>query len=268
MTTTKFRLDDLRGGWAVVTGASSGIGRDYAMALGRCGLNVLLVARRAPELQALAAEIEAASGMRALALPLDLTSPGAADEVLRALGDKPLRLLVSNAGSGLWGAHDPAHQQRHAGVIALNASALVALTTALLPRLTASRPAAIVHVSSQAAYQPVPYMAVYAASKAFVHSFSLALHEEQREHGVLVQTLVPAPTETEFDAKAGAYSSAVTARGSAAAVVRASLVALDRGDALATNASGLWKQRLFAGLAPPAMVVREVGKMFRPPPAA
>ncbi|MBI3367017.1 MAG: SDR family NAD(P)-dependent oxidoreductase [Burkholderiales bacterium] len=264
--TTSIRLDDVRGGWAIVTGASSGIGRAYALALARRGLNLLLVARRTSELQALAAEIEAASGMRALALPLDLASPGAVDQVLRALGDRPLRLLVSNAGSGLWGAHDTAHHERYAEVIALNVSALVALTTALLPALRTSSPSAIVHVSSQAAYQPVPYMAVYAASKAFVHSFSLALHEELREQGVLVQTLVPAPTETEFDAKAGAYSSAVVARGTTAAVVQASLAGLDRGDALATNATGLWKQRLFAGLAPPAMVVREVGKMFRPPP--
>ena len=164
-----------------------------------------------------------------------------------------------------WGAHESPHHDRYAYLVALNVSALVSLTTTLLPALRRSTPSAVVHVSSQAAYQPVPYMAVYGASKAFVHSFSLALHEELREQGVLVQTLVPAPTATEFDAKAGAYSSAVVQRGPAAAVVQASIEGLNRGAALATNASGLWKQRLFAALAPPKMVVREVGKMFKPP---
>lgn len=263
-----FQLDDIKGGWAVVTGASSGIGRAYALALGRRGLNVLLVARREAELQALASEIGQASGMQALPLALDLTAPDAAGRVLAALQAIPgarLRLLVSNAGIGRWGAHDPGQAASHAAIVALNIGALVSLTTTLLPLLRASAPAAVVHVSSQAAYQPVPYMAVYAASKAFVHSFSLALHEELRPHGVLVQTLVPGPTATEFDAKAGAYASAVVQRGGTAAAVQASLAALDRGDAVATNAQGIWKQRLFAGLAPPKMVVREVAKMFKPP---
>lgn len=121
----------------------------------------------------------------------------------------------------------------------------------------------VVHVSSQAAYQPVPYMAVHAArSKALFTHFSLALHEEQRAHGVVVQTLVPAPTATEFDSKAGAYDSGVQKRGKADDVARASLAALDRGAPLATNAKGLWQQRLFASLAPPSMVLREVAKMF------
>ena len=108
-------------------------------------------------------------------------------------------------------------------------------------------------------------MAVYAASKAFVHSFSQALHEELSDKGVLVQTLVPGPTATEFDRLAGAYTSALTARGSTADVVTASLAGLDGGAIVAGNAKGLWKQRLFAGLFPPRAVVREVAKLFRPP---
>ncbi len=263
-----FHLDDCKGDWAIVTGASSGIGRVYASELGRRGLNLVLVARRKPELQSLASELAMQSGIRALALALDLTSPDADARVLDAVASIPsarLRLLVSNAGSGQWGAHDPARHKDYAATIALNVAATVALSTRLLPALRAAAPAALVHVSSQAAYQPVPYMAAYAASKAFVHNFSLALHEELREQGVLVQTLVPGPTATEFDSKAGAYASAVVTRGSCESVVLASLEALERGDPLATNAVGLWKQRLFAGLAPPRMVLREVAKMFKPP---
>lgn len=267
-----FHLNDIKGGWAVVTGASAGIGRAYALALARHGMNLVLVARRQAELEAVAAEARTISGMAAQALALDLAAPGAAAQVLQVVQQAEasvrgsrLRLLVSNAGSGRWGAHDAAQLERYAEVLSLNVNALVALTTTLLPTLQANPPSAVVHVSSQAAYQPVPYMAVYGASKAFVHHFSLALHEELRGQGVLVQTLVPGPTATEFDAKAGAYESKVVQRGSPDAVVQASLAALNRGDAVATNASGIWKQRLFAGLAPPAMVVREVGKMFAPP---
>jgi len=91
------------------------------------------------------------------------------------------------------------------------------------------------------------------------------LHGEWKKHGILVQTLVPGPTDTEFDAKAGAYESALTERGPAADVVRTSLAALERGVPVVNAAKGTYKQRVFAGLAPPAMVIREVGKMFRPP---
>jgi short-subunit dehydrogenase len=108
-------------------------------------------------------------------------------------------------------------------------------------------------------------MAVYAASKAFVHSFSQALYGEWKAHGILVQTLVPGPTATEFDAKAGAYESALAGRDAAADVVRASLAALDKGTAVVNVAKGTYKQRFFAGLIPPRLVIREVGKMFKPP---
>lgn len=262
-----FDAKSCQGGWAVVTGASSGIGRAFAQHLAPLRFNLLLVARREVELRALADALERAHDVRAVALALDLAAPEATNAVLTALDRQPgatLRLLVSNAGVGQWGSHDAVLAERYAQIVALNCAATVALTTALLPRLQAAAPAAVVHVSSQAAYQPVPYMAVYAASKAFVHHFSLALHEEQRQHGVLVQTLVPAPTATEFDSKAGAYESGVQKRGQADDVVRASLAALDCGAPVATNAKGLWQQRLFASLAPPSIVLREVAKMFKP----
>lgn len=149
--------------------------------------------------------------------------------------------------------HDGVLAKRHAQIVALNCAAAVSVNIALLPRL-------------QAAYQPVPYMPVYAASKAFVHHFSLALHEQQqRQHRVPVQTLVPAPTLTEFDSNARAYDSRVQKRGQADDLVRASLAALDCNAPVATNAEGLWQQRLFAGLAPPSIVLREVARIFKPP---
>jgi short-subunit dehydrogenase len=109
---------------------------------------------------------------------------------------------------------------------------------------------------------------VYAATKSFVLSFSQALHNEWEEHGVLVQALVPGPTRSEFDEVAGAYASALGERGDPALAVRDSLAALGRGTPVALNAKGTYRQRLFAGLFPPRVVIRTVAKMFRPPPSA
>jgi short-subunit dehydrogenase len=265
-----FRLQDCDGAWAVVTGASAGIGRAFAHQLAAGGMHLLLVARREPLLQALAEELVQAHRVRVVPVALDLSLSGAGQALLSRideLGDVRLRLLINNAGCGLWGPFAGGDAARHAEIVRLNCASLVDVTAALLPKLTRSAPSALVNVSSQAAYQPVPYMAVYGASKAFVQSFSQALFEELATAGVLVQTLVPAPTETEFDRHAGAYSSTVVGRGATEEVVRASLSGLQHGTAVASNAKGLWKQRLFAGLFRPEFVVRQVAKMFRPPAA-
>jgi hypothetical protein len=263
-----FRLQDCSGGWAVVTGASAGIGQAFARQLAARGLNLVLVARREALLQALADELAKAHRVRVVPVALDLSSPGAGETLARhvdRLGEARLRLVVNNAGCGRWGPFTTEEAGRYAETVRLNCAAMVEVTAALLPGLKRSAPSALVNVSSQAAYQPVPYMAVYGASKAFVQSFSQALFEELAPAGVLVQTLVPAPTATEFDQRAGAYTSAVVGRGSPEAVVSASLAGLERSAAVASNAKGLWKQRLFAGLFRPEFVVRQVGKMFRPP---
>ena len=264
-----FRLADCAGHWAVVTGASSGIGRAYARQLAARGLHLLLVARSEPALRELAAELAASHGVRAEVAVLDLATPEAAPALARrvdALAPAGLRLLVNNAGCGQWGPLAAAPAGRLEEIVRLNCAAVVALTEALLPALRRGAPAALVNVSSQAALQPVPYMAVYAASKAFVHSFSLALHEELAAVGVHVQTLVPGPTATDFDRRAGAYASQLSQRGRPEDVAAASLAALDRRRALAASVGGLWKQRLAAALLPPELLLREVARLFRPPP--
>ena len=267
---TAFRLQDCGGAWAVVTGATAGIGRAYARELAARGMNLVLVARREPLLRALADELAQAHRVRVVPVALDLAFPGAGEVLSRRideLGDVRLCLVVNNAACGRWGPYASDQAGRYAEIVRLNCGALIDVTAALLPQLTRSVPSALVNVSSQAAYQPVPYMAAYGASKAFVQSFSLALFEELRTVGVLVQTLVPAPTVTEFDQRAGAYSSTLVERGRPEEVVAASLAGLERGAAVAGNAKGLWKQRLFAGLFHPEFVVRQVATMFRPPAA-
>jgi short-subunit dehydrogenase len=260
-------LHDFVGAWALVTGASSGIGREFACRLAAEGLNLVLVARREPQLATLADELARRHGCRTLVVPADLGDPLAAQAIRRQIKAKgvTIRLLVNNAAAGRWGPFEDTPAETYEAMIRLNVAAPVSLCYRFLADLASYPSSAVINVSSPAAFQPVPYMAVYAASKAFVQSFSQALHGEWQGRGILVQTLVPGPTESEFDEKAGAYDSALTAdRADPAVAVQAALAHLDRDRPVVVSAKGTVKQRLFAALAPPRMVIREVGKMFRP----
>lgn len=266
------KLSELKGEWALVTGASSGIGLEFATQLARAGVNLVLAARREDRLQALAQSLQQECGIRTRVVAVDLSACTAAAQMrrqLRAMHEGEsirIRLLCNNAGAGRWGRfEEAASADYYEGLTVLNTTALVSMCRLFFDDLRSFPSSAVINVSSPAAYQPVPFMAAYAASKAFVHSFSQALHGEWKDYGILVQTLVPGPTDTEFDAKAGAYESALTERGTAAEVVRASLAGLERGLPVISPAKGTYKQRVFAGLFPPHMVIREVGKMFKPP---
>lgn len=261
------KLSDAKGDWALVTGASSGIGAEFARQLAAAGMRLVLVARREERLQALAEALRRDHGADTRVVVADLADPLAPAAVRRRLAAEQIRirLLCNNAGAGRWGRFEEGESVQYGGMTALNTAAPVAMCREFFDDLASFGQSAVINLSSAAAYQPVPYMAVYAANKAFLHSFSQALHGEWKAHGVLVQTLVPGPTATEFDDKAGAYASALVGRGSVDEVVRASLAALARGTAVVNVAKGTYKQRLFAGLFPASMVIREVGKMFKPP---
>lgn len=260
-------ISDAKGDWALVTGASSGIGREFARQLAQAGLHVVLVARRGELLESLAQTLRREHGVQVRVAATDLTRPGAVAALKAELVDEGIRVrvLCNNAGAGRWGRFENAAAELYSRMIALNNDAMVAMCRYFLADLEKFPSSAVINVSSPAAYQPVPYMAVYAASKAFVQQFSLALHGEWRERGILVQTLVPGPTASEFDTLAGAYASALQGRGAPADVVAASLAGLAGGAPVVAVARGLFKQRFFAGVFPPAMVIREVGKMFKPP---
>ena len=250
----------------MVTGASAGIGREFSEQLAALGMNLVLVARTGPALEALGRELATRSGIRTLAVPLDLADASAVGRLRERTAEAGvrIRLLVNNAAIGHWGAAEARDARFTDGMVQLNVAAPVQLCLAFLPDLAAQAPSAIINVSSPAALQPVPYMATYAASKAFLSSFSQALHGEWGARGIVVQTLVPGPTETEFDRHAGAPQN-VGARVPPRGVVADSLASLERGDPVVWSARGTFKQRLFAGLAPPRMVIREVAKMFKPP---
>lgn len=271
MTQTRINLDasDWRGQWALVTGASAGIGREFASQLAGKGIHLVVVARRTALLQSLAAELAGRHGVRVVCVTADLTDPATPRRLRSRLEQEGIRirLLVNNAAFGRWGKFEANDATTYGDMLQVNTFAPVALCRELLWQLSSFPDSAIINLSSPAAYQPVPYMAVYAASKAFIEQFSQALHGEWAPRRILVQTLVPGPTASEFDAVAGAYASALEERSPPQAVVSASLRGLAKGSPVVGSAKGTFKQRLFA-LLPSRIVIRTVARMFSPPPAA
>lgn len=185
---------------ALVTGASSGIGRALALRLAREGFDLMLVARRQAELTALAGEL-APSGARAEALAVDLSAPGAIAAVAAALGTRDLDLLINNAGFGVFGMFADNATERELAMIDLNVRVLTELSKRLLPAVIRAR-GGIINVASTAAFQPGPWMAVYYATKAYVLSLSEALAEELADRGVRVMALCPGPTQSGFQGAA------------------------------------------------------------------
>jgi short-subunit dehydrogenase len=189
----------------LITGASSGLGELFARRLAAARRHVALVARRGDRLEALGRELAAAHGVHAVPLVHDLQQPGAPAAIVRDLERRgyAVDLLVNNAGFGARGEFARLDLERQLGMIDLNVRALVDLTHRVLPGMIARCRGGILNVASTAAFQPGPYMAVYYATKAFVLSWSEALHEELKPHGVHVSALCPGPTQTEFGDVAG-----------------------------------------------------------------
>jgi short-subunit dehydrogenase len=241
---------------ALVTGASAGLGEEFARQLARRGHRLVLAARRKERLDTLAAELG-----NARAVEIDLSRPGAADELVTnvAAAGETIDLLVNNAGFGLHGRFANADPKRLRQMIDLNCGALTELCRAVLPGMIERRSGAILNVASTAAFQPGPGMAVYFATKAYVLSLSEALHEEARNSGVKVIALCPGPTHTEFGDVAGFRGSVKLDRFfmEAEPVVRLGLGALDRNKAVAI-AGGLNKLIPFSIRFAPRSLVRTV----------
>jgi short-subunit dehydrogenase len=184
----------------LITGASAGLGVDFARQLSKQGSRLVLVARRKDRLDALAAELG-----NARAVELDLAEAGAANRLLAdvAAHDEHVDCLVNNAGFGLRGRIAEQDGKRLRQMIDLNCGVLTELTHGVLPGMIERGTGGILNVASTAAFQPGPGMAVYFATKAYVLSFTEALHEEVRGTGVHVTALCPGPTSTEFGAVAG-----------------------------------------------------------------
>lgn len=215
----------------VITGASAGLGVDFARQLSTRGERLVLVARRKERLDALAAELG-----QARVVAMDLGEAGASARLmadLAAHGDE-VACLINNAGFGLAGRFAALDGARQRQMIDLNCGALTELAHAVLPAMIAAGRGKILNVASTAAFQPGPGMAVYFATKAFVLSFSEALHEEVQIHGITVTALCPGPTATEFGEVAGwgGHGMIDKLSASSADVVRAGIAGMDRRQAI------------------------------------
>jgi short-subunit dehydrogenase len=250
---------------ALITGASMGIGEAFVDALAARGYDLVLVARSGAALEQIGARVSAAHGVRAISIAADLEDPAAVEHVAtQTLGQfGRVDVLINNAGYGAHGRFETIDPARHSGQIALNIAALVDLTNRLAPGMLARGSGGIINVASIAGFQPVPYMAVYGATKAFVLSFSEALSEEFRGRGVRVLALCPGATRTNFFKRAGEGAQATPFRTSEA-VVRTALRAYDRGASCVVDGRLNWLSSVSSRFVPRSAVLRIAARLMKP----
>lgn len=237
-------------GWTVVTGASSGIGLELARLFAADGDPLVLVARRRAKLDTLATELRAAHGVDVLVIDCDLAgldTPGRIIAEIAATG-RPIATLVNNAGFGLRGRAGALPLDRQIEMVDVNVRALAELCLRALPSMIERRSGGILNVGSVASFMPGPGMAVYFATKAFVLSFSEALAEENKRHGIVVTALCPGPVWTEFQEVSGGGGAGrpFMPPMSAVEVARIGHAAYRRGDTVIVPG---WKMK-FAALVP------------------
>lgn len=201
----------------LITGASTGIGAEFARQFAARGDDLVVVARSADRLEELAAQLRETHGVQVTVVPMDLSMPTAAADLWQRTNSLGLEIdvLVNNAGFGTHCDVADADPQRLEDAVELNCRTLVGATARYLPQMRARGRGTIINIASTAAFQPLPKMAVYGASKAFVLSFTEALWAEEREHGIRVLAVCPGLTDTPFFELAG-EAAASAASGSAA----------------------------------------------------
>ena len=214
----------------LITGASSGFGSTFARRFAKQGADLVLVARRQDRLETLARDLAAAFGTTTTVIAADLSRPGAAQALVDELGERGITVdaLINSAGFGTAGPFAEEDLGRITDEIQVNVTALTQLSLLLLPQLLASPAGLLLNVSSTAAYQPLPNIAVYAATKAFVTALTEAIWQESRGSALQVLALAPGPTQTEFFAAAGSERFKVGQMLTVDQVVDAAFVALGR----------------------------------------
>lgn len=255
---------------ALITGASSGIGEAFARELASRNNNLVLVARSQDKLEKLATELNSAYQIKTTVIPQDLTVNAAGEVVFEAIQAHGLTIdtLINNAGFGDYGAFGDRPLTKMMEMVQLNITAMVELTGLFLPPMQERKNGTIINVSSIAGFQPIPYMSVYAASKAFVLNFSEALWAENRDLGVKILAVCPGPTESEFYDRAEFPKTATTLKSMALAssekVVQESLKALGKGQSTVVT-GGLGNQVIvnLPRLIPRDLLVNVVGKQFK-----
>jgi short-subunit dehydrogenase len=260
--------DEAGGGWAVVTGASSGLGALFAETLAQRGLPLVLAGRDEARLTGVRERVQRlAPGMDVELVVGDLGSRAGVEALVAVLQERVIDVLVNNAGFGTYGRLAEVDADRDRDLIAVHVDALVRLTHAVLPGMLARGHGQILNVASTIAFQPAPYQATYGASKAFVLSFSQALWAETKGSGVTVTALCPGPTRTGFvDAlDADVSGTAIYQKlASPEPVVAAGLRALDRGRPVVVPGMRNWVMANAARLSPGWIGALISGRMLRP----
>ncbi|HYB97836.1 MAG TPA: SDR family oxidoreductase [Candidatus Limnocylindrales bacterium] len=255
---------------ALVTGASSGIGRSFAAALAAQGCDLVLTARNQSRLEELAGELRSRHGRSVDVLVADLEAPqdlARVEEYVR--NDTRIDLLVNNAGYGVTGNFADLPLERSQGQIDLNVVALTRLSHAALSHMKPSRRGGVINIASGAAFLPTPALAVYSATKAYVVNFSLALAEETRGHGVQVLVVCPGFTRTEFQTRAQYDTSALPAFvwQTADDVVLESLAAYRKGQTMLVPGVQNRVTMALTNLVPKTLLVSLAGRFSKQPAA-
>jgi len=223
------------GQWAVITGATAGIGLEFARALAARGVSCVLAARRGDRLAAVAEELKTAHGIETRVVEVDLASENGPDQLADAVADLEIGMLISNAGVGYAGRFDKQDLARLKQMVALNCTANVTLVSRLLPDMLARRRGAVMIIGSVAGRQPVPFHGLYSATKGFELLFGEALWAEVRDRGVDVLVVQPGPVATEFEAVAGEARTNPAADESPQSVVETALDALGKQPSVVTG---------------------------------
>ena len=253
---------------ALITGASAGLGVEFAKLLAKDGHDLILVARRKDRLEALGAEIERSHGRKTWSIAADLTDPAAPAALVAEVARLGLEvsLLLNNAGFGTVGSFHTLDAAKEAGQIQCNVGALVALTRAFLPGMIGRRQGRVLNIASTAAFQPGPYMATYYATKAFVLSFTEALAFELQGTGVTATASCPGPTATEFFVATGTPNLGLTKAGvmPGHVVAEAAYRAMQAGSPRVIHGVKNWLGALFVGLLPRQILMPLVAKLNLP----
>lgn len=258
--------NEWKGKWALVTGASAGIGVALATELAAGGTNLVLTARRVDRLESVARELRETHGVKTEVFAADLAQPQAPAEIYAFTKGKGIEvdLLINNAGFGQYGELTQVETQRLVDMVQVNCVAVVHLTRLYLADMVARKRGDVLILASTASFQAVPYISTYAATKAFDLLFAEGLAEEMKPHGIRVCALCPGSTESEFHAVAQQEKFATKRQETAEKVARTGLEALAAGKSYVIsgfrNYLGAQSQRIV----PRGVVTRIAGNLFRP----
>lgn len=252
---------------ALITGASSGIGTAFAQELASRNYNLVLVARSQAKLETLAKQLQESHAINTEIIVQDLTANNAAQTVFDTVNHQGIHidLLINNAGFGDYGVFADSSLEKQLEMIQLNITALVALTHLFLSPMREQGNGGIINISSIAGFQPIPYMSVYGATKAFVLNFSEALWAENQEAGITVTCVSPGPTETAFFERAGFSSNSSGSSATPEEVAKEGLKAFEEKQTnVVTGGLGNHVITNIPRFLPREALVKLVAKQFRP----